>query len=283
VVLSAEPRLWLRIVTVSELGLGFVVINLSILLIVILLIATEKFVSGRAGVSVQRTLWLLSPMLGVAVASAVAVAVTGAFAVTVTGAFSGTVAVVLSVAFSLAVANAVTVIVELLAWRGRGTIAYALLTALLALMLALTAAVLPWESTSPARRSVFLFFGILPLLNGLFDFFSYGATLTLIRLGLRARGWALALGFADLAIAAVLFLASGAALVVVSIALNRVSGVTFVPLGAIFDGVRSTPGAYWWLMAMLFSTVLPTGLHFCLAAFSLQGLVPLSARRRLIG
>ena len=39
---------------------------------------------------------------------------------------------------------------------------------------------------------------------------------------------------------------------------------------------------YWWLYAMVFSTIVPTGLHAAVAASSLQGIIPISFRHRIV-
>lgn len=128
---------------------------------------------------------------------------------------------------------------------------------------------------------VFLFLAILPLLNAILDTVSYSVTLVLAQLGLRLGWGALILGILDFIVAGVMFLLLGIVLVVTVAAMNVVSGIDFVDLGTVLSQVQNF-SEYWWLYAMLFSTVLPTALHAVVAAFSLQAIVPLSWRTRLL-
>ncbi len=146
-------------------------------------------------------------------------------------------------------------------------------------MIIFFAIAIDWSTIPKGRRSLFLFLAVLPLLNALFDVISYAATLSLTRRGLQAR-LPILYGLADLVLACVLFLALGATLVAAIHALNLLAGVPFIDLPALFEGVTSTPGAYFWLYAMPFSTILPTALHFSLRLLGLQGIWPRAPRRR---
>jgi hypothetical protein len=84
---------------------------------------------------------------------------------------------------------------------------------------------------------------------------------------------------ADLAVAGVLFLALGATLVAAVHGLNGLAGVPLLDLGALFAGVYTAPGDYVWLYLMLFSTILPTALHFLVSLLGVQGLWPRGLRR----
>ena len=130
------------------------------------------------------------------------------------------------------------------------------------------------------ERSLFIFLLVLPLVNGLFDFLSYGVTLALMRLGLRGRHpfvW----GLADLAVAAVLFVLLGGALIAIQHGLNGLAIRHLVDLPGLFASVRARPQDFLWLYLMLFSTILPTGLHAALSLISLQGVTPRPLRRRV--
>ncbi|ARE41666.1 hypothetical protein RGUI_3525 [Rhodovulum sp. P5] len=139
-----------------------------------------------------------------------------------------------------------------------------------------------WSSVDEDRRSLFLFLAVFPLLNALFDVVSYAVTLSLLRRGLRA-GWPFLWGLLDLLIACALFLALGATLVAVVHGLNQLAGVRLLDLGVLFAGVRETPGAYVWLYLMLFSTIVPTALHFAVSLLGVQGLWPRVLRRPVAG
>jgi hypothetical protein len=134
----------------------------------------------------------------------------------------------------------------------------------------------------PDIVGIYLFLGLLPLLNALFDTVSYAVTLTLMRRGLRsAMPWLW--GLLDLSLACLLFLALGGTLVVVIHALNGLAGVPLIDLPGLFAGVRAAPGEYVWLYLMLFSTILPTVLHAGLSLLGVQGLWPRGPRRVVAG
>ena len=50
-----------------------------------------------------------------------------------------------------------------------------------------------------------------------------------------------------------------------------------LPLGPLFEGLETRPGdpEFWWLWLMLFSTLVPSALHLCIAAASLVRGLPL--------
>lgn len=205
-----------------------------------------------------------------AVAFAVAGAVTGAGSVA--GAGAGAVAVFCAVTGAFAVAAL---------WsKGRpgatmAVLATGWMTGLAAVVLFTDIAALP-----VGVKGAFIFLAVLPLINGLFDALSYATTLATMRKGLATR-WAWALGVLDLLIGAVLFLALGATMVAVIAALNALGSAPLFDLEALFVGLRSDPGSYWWLYLILFSTLLPTALHLGIAALAVQGVFPQSWRRRV--
>ena len=148
--------------------------------------------------------------------------------------------------------------------------------------LILTLLLLPWGDILGEARAIFLFLGVFPLINALFDVVSYAITLTLLRLGKNAR-LPILLGFVDLFAAMVLFLALGACLTVVIAAMNQLAGVPLVDLGTMFAGVRENPGENLWLFFMLFSTILPTALHFAISLLGLQGFMLRGVRQKVAG
>ena len=132
---------------------------------------------------------------------------------------------------------------------------------------------LDWAAIPDDRRSLFIFLAMLPIFNALFDVLSYALTLSLVRYGLNSsRPWVW--GLVDLALAFVLLLALGATLVIVIHGLNLLAGVPFIDLSALFGGIHDRPSDYFWLYLMLFSTLLPTGLHALISLISLQGWAP---------
>ena len=138
-----------------------------------------------------------------------------------------------------------------------------------------------WATENDARRMAFLFFGVLPLLNAIFDYLSYLVTFTLLRWGYRRPRWAAALGLADFLLALGLFLLSGAGIVLAIRLVNHLAGVPLFPILALIEGIRADPLAYSWVYLMLFSTLLPTVAHLGVGMFSLGALLPQRARDRL--
>ena len=125
-----------------------------------------------------------------------------------------------------------------------------------------------------------IFLAVLPLINALFDTISYAVTLVLTQRGLRMRWLAVALGLLDFVLAGALFLGLGMTLVLVIDGMNRLAGVTFLDVTGLLNEIADWR-EYWWLYAMVFSTMLPTAVHFALASFSLQAVVPRGWRQRL--
>lgn len=145
------------------------------------------------------------------------------------------------------------------------------------------------------RKNIFLFLGFFPLINGLFDFLSYGLTRGLARGGL-ARGGAAPFiaGLLDILLAAYLFTCLGAALISAVALMNWLSGTTLFDLAPLFADLRTAPlpGQSWWdspsadyiwLYAMLFSTLLPTLAHAGLSCLSLARWLPFGLRCRIAG
>jgi hypothetical protein len=158
-----------------------------------------------------------------------------------------------------------------------GGVSHILLCVALGFWWVFSAHTLPWQSFG-LFGFVIVFLAVLPLLNALFDVLSYAVTLTLMRRGLRARQ-PLLYGLADLLVAGLLFLALGATLTAVIAGLNRLAGTPLLDLGSLFAGIHTSPGDYWWLYAMVFSTLLPTLLHGALSLLGAQALAPLRLRR----
>ncbi|TCO72418.1 hypothetical protein [Rhodovulum euryhalinum] len=229
-------------------------------------VARTLAAASRHRVVRQAADWLL--ILAFAAAFAFAVAFAAAFAV----------AVAVAGAVGFAVAVAALAAVEWLDLRGKPILARWLVTGAVVLSVVLLARVLDWSAVPEDRRSLFLFLAVFPLINALFDVLSYAVTLSLLRRGLRS-GLPFLWGLLDLAIACVLFLALGVTLVAAIDGLNRLAGVPLLDLGALFAGIRETPGAHVWLYLMLFSTIVPTALHFLVSLLGLQGVWPRALRR----
>ncbi|SNR70691.1 hypothetical protein [Puniceibacterium sediminis] len=226
---------------------------------------------------------------------ALAVALGVALGATAAGAFAGVLPVALAFGFAFAVAGvgevgsaslvpiAGAIIVDRYSEKGFGRAAYFLYTVLLLSGLFATLPIANWADSQTGNRVTFLFVGILPLLNAIFDYASYALTWTLLRAGVLRPRRAVVLGIFDLAAACGLFLISGAGMVIAVAGANTLSGVELYPLADLFHGIRDTPTDYLWLYVMLFSTLLPTVLHAGVGMFSLGALLPKAFRRTLQG
>lgn len=138
-----------------------------------------------------------------------------------------------------------------------------------------------WPDVSDLNRAIFVFFGVLPLVNAVLDVVSYGTTLITARMGM-ARVWHPFLwGLIDAVLAVFYLFVLGAVLVSVIAALNHVTGVEFFSLGQILAEIGDVK-TYWWLWLMAFSTLIPTFVHLCIACFSLQPCAGRRYRTRLI-
>lgn len=211
-----------------------------------------------------------------------------AFAVAIAGPGAGAIAFVLSVAAAgaasgasaIAIASAVVITGQFLERHRWHRAARVLITCSFLFLIPTLAVTLDWSAIPEDALTLFLFLAVLPLLNALFDVISYAATLSLTRRGLQSR-LPLLWGLADLALACALFLALGATLVAAIHALNLLAGVPFLDLPALFEGAAPPSWAYFWLYAMLFSTILPTALHAALSLLGLQGIWPRPLRRHV--
>ncbi len=128
-----------------------------------------------------------------------------------------------------------------------------------------------WSEVDETIRGLFIFLGVLPFINGLLDWVSYGVTLGLLKRGMAKGGaWAFWFGLLDLCFALVAFFALGLVLGGSILGLNWIADTDIFSLSALINGIRETPEAYGWVYLMLFSTLLPTALHFGLALISCQ-------------
>jgi hypothetical protein len=134
-----------------------------------------------------------------------------------------------------------------------------------------------WKTTGPWL----LFLVLLTLLNAPFDWASLGLTRALLRRGLELKGWwPFFLAVAD---------AMAAAVIIALLALTMVIGVqTFdalaihgggkavLPLGPVFDGIAAHPELpeYWWVYALLLSTMIPSLVNLAIGGTALMRAVP---------
>jgi len=239
--------------------------------------------------------------LSVAAAVAVAFAFAGAFSVIVasafSGAFSGAVAVAVAgaVAFfsffnffgggAVAVGGAFAVNFlndVAIEKRRRGAFLSLYLFAMIIMCFGAAswfAPFRPWVIGAP----FLLFLGLLTLINAPFDWFSLGLTRALLRRGLELGGWwPYFLALVD---------ALAAAFIIAFLAITMVIGVqTFdhlaehsggpnarvLPLDELFDGIAAQPSApeFWWVYALLLSTMIPSLLNLMIGGASLLRGIP---------
>lgn len=140
-----------------------------------------------------------------------------------------------------------------------------------------------WDLSGP----LLLFLGLLTFLNAPFDWASLGLTRALLRRGLERGGWwPFLYGLVDAALAAV---------IIATLALTMVLGVQafddlaahgggeakrILPLVPFFEGIAKNPSApeYWWVYALLFSTMIPSLLNLMIGGASLTRGLPFVPR-----
>jgi hypothetical protein len=128
-----------------------------------------------------------------------------------------------------------------------------------------------------------LFLGLLTVLNAPFDWASLGLTRALLRRGLELGGWSpYVLGLADAAAAAIVI----ALLTAVSVlgvqtfdtlaAFSGGEAARILPLDKLFDGIAAHPAApeFWWVYAMLLSTMIPSLVNLTIGGASLLRGIP---------
>jgi hypothetical protein len=242
-----------------------------------------------------------------AIAGAVAFAVIIAFTVAVAGAGAGVVAVAVAVAFTFffafgvgfgvtattdvtaatgvafagvgAGASLTLFLFEKIAYRNR-VLAYFSLTIFSLLVIF---GLLFWlRSNTPLDSSmiqksvsVIVFLGLFPLVNAILDFVSYGLTRFCLKRSANNAGFSsLAWSGLDFILALVLLIILSIALCAVIQIVNLLLGSTMIDLKMMFMDMKRSSQDYWWLYATLLSTLLPTLLHFTIAAFSFITLIP---------
>jgi len=217
----------------------------------------------------------------VAIVLAVAFAGAGAFTLLVAGAFAFAFPGMGVLPFALVVAGAHAV-----GWavaRGDAVIGYGgFIVGGLGLMVASLIA-----ASGEAHLQLLIVFaaGILPLVNAIFDYLSYGVTLGLLRLGRAENRWPIwVCGLMDAFVALVLLYLLSLSLALLVAGINAASAVPLLPLDRLFDDLAApeTRGAYAWLYLTLLSTLVPTGIHLLLVLTSIATWIPRSIKRKLV-
>jgi len=134
-----------------------------------------------------------------------------------------------------------------------------------------------WERVGP----MLLFLGLLTVVNAPFDWASLGLTRSLLRRGLELGGWwPYGLALVDAALAAVVIAALALTMVVGVQAFNALAayggGAPVLALDQLFEGIAGHPTVpeYWWLYALLLSTMIPSLLNLVIGGTSLVRGVP---------
>ena len=200
----------------------------------------------------------------VAVAGAVVGAVAGAVAVAVVGA----VAVLFGVVYLNDRASRT-------GWQGRFQSVFLVVMSLACFA---AAGMLADQKSWPVVGPLLLFLGLLTLINAPFDWASLGLTRALLRRGLELGGWwPLLLALLDAVLAG-----GFVALLTIFMVLNVQAFDTLavyaggdsawiLPLDALFDGIEAKPWAseYWWIYALLLSTMIPSLVNLGIGGASL--------------
>jgi hypothetical protein len=214
---------------------------------------------------------------------------TVAFAVALAGSYPDThgVADNLASAFASACTVASAFVVTILNvranrdhWRGTFQVTLVATLIILCFVSARTLGHAPaWVLAGP----LLLFLGLLALLNAPFDWISLGLTRALLRRGLELGGWfPYLLALADALAAAALI----ALLTIVTVlgvqmfddlaAFSGGNKAVILPLDTLFNGIQANPAApeFWWVYAMLLSTMIPSLVNLTIAGGSFLRGIP---------
>ena len=143
-------------------------------------------------------------------------------------------------------------------------------------------------------RSYYLYIGLIPIVNAVFDFASIGLTRWALRRGLQKIGAkTIAYSLLDLVVALLIFLSLGCFTIVVLDAVNQMAA-SIAPPGSdqvvnlnpeigpnIFQQISEYPAHHTWLYLAFLTTLLPTLCHASIAVFAIGPTVlSVSARKR---
>jgi hypothetical protein len=137
------------------------------------------------------------------------------------------------------------------------------------------------SSETDIAGPMFFFLGLLTLLNAPFDWASLGLTRALLRRGLELGGWwPYLLALVDAILAGVIVAALALTMVIGVQAFDGLAmhsgGKPVLPLDALFDGIAAHPAEpeYWWLYALLLSSMIPSLINLMIGGASLLRGVP---------
>jgi hypothetical protein len=140
-----------------------------------------------------------------------------------------------------------------------------------------------WAAASNLTETVaplLLFIGLMTLMNAPFDWASLGLTRALLRRGLELMGWwPVFLALVDALLAPVI-IAILALTMVVGVqtfdVLANGEGEPLLALATLFDGIATHPAEpeYWWVYALLLSTMIPSLINLFIGGTALMRTVP---------
>jgi hypothetical protein len=156
---------------------------------------------------------------------------------------------------------------------------------LLAMIVAcfLAAPFVPPVQSRLAVGPLVLFMGLLTLLNAPFDWASLGLTRALLRRGLELGGWwPYLLALVDACLAGIIIALLALTMVIGVQAFDELAmhgggeKAAVLPLGELFEGIAKNPGApeYWWVYALLLSTMIPSLINLAIGGMALTRGVP---------
>lgn len=130
--------------------------------------------------------------------------------------------------------------------------------------------------------SLLLFLSLFAVVNAPFDWLSLGLTRALLRRGLERQGWWPYLySFVDTAFAGFIIAALALAMVIGvqafdELAVRGKKSSAVLPLDTLFSGLATNPSApeYWWVYALLLSTMVPSLVNLAIGGASLVRGVP---------
>ena len=216
-------------------------------------------------------------------AFAFAAAFAAAFAFAVAAAGAGAFAVAAAGAGAVAAAFAAAHLVGRAAVAGWGRSAHIILV-FCAVTIVSSTLILTKDPMEPDPRLLIFVFGLLPAVNALFDYLSYGLTLTLIRKGrIGMNAMTLVWGVIDAIAAVIILIGLGLTLVALVSLINSFGTETILDLPQTFSDLRDPQarGDYGWLIIMLLSTLVPTLVHLVLVMLSAFTWVPHYGKYRL--
>lgn len=158
---------------------------------------------------------------------------------------------------------------------GCGLGGYSTLVLLLLICAAATLTIAPHDSISAPGWILFLI--IFPTINAVFDFFSLGLTFYLMRsAALKGSFIPIIYGITDLIFALVLFTLLIWSKIIFLEVFNMISGQNIFPIASTISALSESGNAlqYAWLIAIIFSTIIPTLAHASIACFCLVGAFP---------